>query len=153
MSLDIFKQYATDESLENNGTWFEIGSDTEILVARSGNRKYAKMLTKEVERNRKVLDVEDDFADAKSDEIMVNVMAETILLGWKNMTFKGVDLHYNSENAKKVLALKDFRKLVAEKSIDTEAYRVKLEEKQGEAYGLTSRGNWSGVVVRCFSKQ
>lgn len=140
--LDIFSQYATDESLENNGTWFEIGSGSSVLVARAGNRKYSKMLSKEVERNRKVLDLNDDAADAKSDEIMVDVMAETILLGWKTkvgdeekpvVMFQKAELPYTVGNAKKLLAVKDFRKLIAEKAGDTDAFRVKLEEEQGEA--------------------
>jgi len=140
--LDIFAQYATDETLENNGTWFEIGSGSSILVARAGNRAYSKFLSKEVERNRKVLDLNDDASDAKSDEIMIDVMAETILLGWKTkvgdeekavVNFKKAELPYSKENAKKLLVLKDFRKLVAEKAGDTDSFRLKLEEEQGEA--------------------
>lgn len=140
--LDIFAQFATDESLENNGTWFPIGADTEILVARVGNRAYSKMLSKEVERNRKALDLNDEAADNLSDSIMINVMAETLLLGWRTkingefkevLGFKKKELAYNKENAKEVLSVKDFRKLVAEKAGDSEAYRVKLEEEQGEA--------------------
>lgn len=131
--LDIFAQYATDESLENNGTWFDIGAEGRVLVARAGNRKYSKMLSKEVERNRKVLDLNDDASDAKSDEIMIDVMAETILLGWEKLSFQKVECPYSIANAKKLLGLKDFRKLVAEKAGDTDAFRIKLEEEQGEA--------------------
>ena len=39
MALDIFAQFATDETLEENGTWFPIGGGARVLVARSGNRK------------------------------------------------------------------------------------------------------------------
>ena len=77
MALDIFAQFATDETLEENGTWFPIGGGARVLVARSGNRKYAKLLTKEVERNKKALDLNDDAADKLSEEIIFNSNSET----------------------------------------------------------------------------
>ena len=85
MALDIFAQYATDETLEENGTWFPVGGGARVLVARSGNRKYGKMLTKEVERNKKALDLNDDAADKLSEEIMIAVIADTILLDGRTL--------------------------------------------------------------------
>jgi len=140
MSLDIFAKYATDESLENNGTWFDLGSGARLLIARSGNRKYAKLLTKEVERSRKVLDLADEMADQKSDEIMIDVVARTVLLGWEKVSYKGKDLDYSLENAKLLLALKDFRRQVATFADEMEAYKVKEEDAQGEASPPTSTG-------------
>lgn len=139
MSFDIFAAYATDENLENNGTSFPLGDGT-LLVARAGNRKYSRAITKAVEQRRVELDqggadASDAAADAAgkvSDEIMVDVMARTILLGWSNMSFQGVDLSYSEENARKVLSVKDFRKHVAGLSDQMDAYRVKAEAQTGK---------------------
>ena len=133
MALDIFAQFATDETLEENGTWFQIGGGARVLVARSGNRKYGKMLTKEVERNKKALDLNDDAADKLSEEIMIGVIAETILLGWEDVSFKGEVLEYNVANAKKLLAVKDFRKAIAQFADDVSAFKFKETEEQGKA--------------------
>ncbi len=133
MALDIFAQFATDETLEENGTWFPIGGGARLLVARSGNRKYAKLLTKEVERNKKALDLNDDAADKLSEEIMIGVIAETILLGWEDVSFKGEVLEYSVANAKKLLAVKDFRKTVAQFADDGSAFKFKETEEQGKA--------------------
>ena len=133
MALDIFAQFATDETLEENGTWFQIGGGARVLVARSGNRKYGKMLTKEVERNKKALDLNDDAADKLSEEIMISVLAETILLGWEDISFKGEVLEYNVSNAKKLLAVKDFRKAIAQFADDVSAFKFKETEEQGKA--------------------
>lgn len=133
MALDIFAQFATDETLEENGTWFPIGGGARVLVARSGNRKYAKLLTKEVERNKKALDLNDDAADKLSEEIMIGVIAETILLGWEDISFKGEVLEYNVANAKKLLAVKDFRKAIAQFADDVSAFKFKETEEQGKA--------------------
>ena len=132
MALDIFAQFATDETLEENGTWFQIGGGARVLVARSGNRKYGKMLTKEVERNKKALDLNDDAADKLSEEIMISVLAETILLGWEDISFKGELLEYNVANAKKLLAVKDFRKAIAQFADDVSAFKFKETEEQGK---------------------
>ncbi len=133
MALDIFAQFATDETLEENGTWFPIGGGARVLVARSGNRKYAKLLTKEVERNKKALDLNDDAADKLSEEIMIGVIAETILLGWEDVSFKGEVLEYNVANAKKLLAVKDFRKTIAQFADDVSAFKFNETEEQGKA--------------------
>lgn len=133
MALDIFAKYATDESLENNGTWREIGGGAELLIARSGNKQYAKLLTKLVEQNRKVLDLSDDAADAKSEEIMTEVLAKAVLLGWKGVQFKGEDLQYSVENAKMLLKIKDFRRMVVGMSEELDSFRAKEEAAQGEA--------------------
>jgi hypothetical protein len=133
MALDIFKQFATDDSLENNGTWFEIGGGASLLVARNGNRKYARIISKLVEQHRKVLDLDDELSEKKNEEIMIEAMANALLLGWKNIEYKGEKLEYSVENAKKLLAIRDFRSLVMRLSDDTNAYRLKEEEEQGEA--------------------
>jgi hypothetical protein len=56
-----------------------------------------------------------------------------VLLGWRKLKFKGAELPYNVENAKKLLGVKDFRSLVARLASDFEAYRVRQEEELGNA--------------------
>ncbi len=132
MSFDIFDAFATDENLENNGTSFPVGKGATLLVARGGNRKYAKAITKAVEARRAELDGDDDAAAGVSDEIMIDVMANTILLGWSGLSFKGEDVgDYSVEKAKKLLAVKDFRKHVAGLSDTMAAYKVKAEAASG----------------------
>lgn len=130
--LDVFKQYATDENLENNGTWHDFNG-ARLLIARAGNRKYGRVLARLVEQNQKLLDRKDDEADAKSDEIMIEVLAEAVLLGWEGIVFNGEPLAYSKEAAKKVLAIKDFRREVVRLSEGLDAYKVKVEEEQGKA--------------------
>ena len=133
MTFDVFALYATDESLENDGAWFDLTKETSVKVARTGNPRYAKLLTKLYEKNRKVLDLGGDVADKLSAEMMVQVIAETVLLDWKALHYKGQPLSYRVENAKMVLSHKDFRRVIVGFSEDIEAYRLKEEQEQGEA--------------------
>jgi hypothetical protein len=131
--LDIFAEYATDESLENGGTYFPFGGGSRLLVARSGNRRFGKALTVLVNENRLVLDQDDELANAKSNEIMASAMATGVLLGWEGISYKGKSLSYSFENAKMLLAHNDFRREVVALSENASAYKAKLELEQGEA--------------------
>ena len=135
MSFDINEAFATDETLENEGAIFPLGKGSSLLIARSGNRAYTKALTKEVERRKVELDDVDEAAAGKvSDEIMINVMARTILLGWTKVTVNGVvDMPYSTENASIALGMKEFRKFVAGKADSMESFRIKTEVKSGNA--------------------
>ena len=131
--FDVFKELATDPSKELNGTWFDIGQGARILVARSSNRAYAKALTKAVELNRELLAGEDEAAVAKNDSIMIELFSTTILLGFEGISFKGEAMAYSVANAALLLAVADFRALVARKSNEFDAYRVTQDAAQGKA--------------------
>ena len=134
MSLDIFSAYATDKNLENNGTWFDLGSGARVLVARAGNKAYSKMLSKLAQENQLTLDKDDEQAEAKAEELLILVMAQTILLGWEGITYKSdEDMPYSVDNAKMLLAHGDFRKDIAGFADDFNAYKAKVEDKQGKA--------------------
>lgn len=154
--FDIFNQYATDPNKELDGVWVPIGpalrkledgitADPEsvpsIKVARSGNKRHGRVVSSLYEANETVLKGKDDAADAKGEEITIEAMAKGILLGWKNLTFKGEKLaDAGTENsvlspedrlitAKRMLAVKDFRELVAKNANDRERYSIKQEQE------------------------
>lgn len=124
--MDIFNAFATDEHKELHGTWMPFG-DMSLLIARAGNRAYVKMLGKEVQENQKALDLNDEAAEALSDQIMTKVAAGTILLGWKNLQYQGAELEYSKENAETVLAHRDFRREVFKLSEDVNAFKLKKQ--------------------------
>lgn len=132
MALDLFAEFATDEQLESDGTWMPYkGQD--FLIARGGNRDYGKLLTKLVNKHDRILQGKDKAADAKSDDIMCEVIAKTILKGWKEPMIVekgGSPVPYSVENAIKALRLKDFRAEVMRMADDREAYRIKTLEEQ-----------------------
>ena len=131
--MDVFNDFATDEEKEVNGVWHELGPKAEVLVARAGNRNYARRLSAEFDKNQRVLDLKNEAADKLSEQILISVMAETVLLGWRGeeFKFKGVALPYSLENAKKVLAVKDFRALISRLANETEKYRAAQEADLG----------------------
>lgn len=126
--MDVFKKFATDAGKELNGVWAEVGDGASLLVARLSNRKYARLLSQQVEVNQRVLDLKNEAADDLSEKIMVDVFAQTILLSWKGIEFKGEVLPPSVDNAKKLLEVKDFMSLVRSIAGDIERYRLASEE-------------------------
>lgn len=127
--MDIFTSFATDEALENNGKWRQLSKTAKILVARSGNAKYVTSLRAKMAESQLDL-TSGQEADQLAESILVDVMAETILLGWSGLTYQGKPVEYSRAMAKTFLEVKDFRKKVADMSNDFEAFKVKADAEQ-----------------------
>jgi len=128
--LDIFAQFATDETLENQGVWVEYG-EAKFLVGRSGNRAYSKKLSALVEQNQKLLDIKDEAAEALSQKIFIEVMAESILLGWSGpVAYKGEPLPFSRDAVRQLLEIKDFRREVTRWAEDINRFKARVEEAQ-----------------------
>lgn len=126
--MDLFTSFASDLKKETEGVWIKISPDAEIKVARAGTRAYSRQLQKELERYELALATKDDIADDTSDMILVNLMADHVLVDWKGIKFKGEDMPYTKENAKTVLKLKDFRRLVMKHSEDLANFKAAEDE-------------------------
>jgi hypothetical protein len=124
--VDIFATYAVDEDKELNGAEVSIG-DAKFTIARAGNKNYVKLLQKEVEKNQKALDAKDDSADKLSDRIMIDVIAETVLLGWEGVTYKGQPFEYSKTNARELLSHKEFRREIMKRSDDFSSFQATFE--------------------------
>jgi hypothetical protein len=128
--MDIFTSFATDETLENNGKWRPLSKTAKILVARSGNDKYVELLRAKMQEAQLDLSSGSE-ADEIAQGILIDVMAESILLGWEGLTYQGKEAPYSREMAKTFLKVKDFRKKVSAMAEDFEAFRVQEDKAQG----------------------
>jgi hypothetical protein len=131
MAIDLFKEFATNVAAEEQGAWEEYAEGVEFLIARANNKTYARLLNRAVEKNKRLLDAKNDAAEAKSQEIIIDVMAKSILLGWRgSFEWAGKPVgEYSVDMAKTMLAVKDFRRWVAEKSEDIDRFKDKEQEE------------------------
>jgi hypothetical protein len=131
--LDIFSTFAVDEKAEQDGRWVEYGSGVSFLVARAGNAKYNRLLASMYKRNKVALESKGEAAEALNESLMGEVMAKTILLGWKgHVAIKGEKLDYSTENAKRLLAIKDFRRYISSVSEDFESFKAEQEAEDAK---------------------
>ncbi len=129
--MDIFSTFATDEVAESEGRWFPLSKKAKVLVARTGNPNYIKSLRQRMKDNQ--IDPEDNSDENEKlvTSLVVETMAETILLGWKGLEYKGKALEYSKENAVTLLEVKDFRKRIGNIADSAESFRLKDEEEAG----------------------
>lgn len=125
--IDFFDAFATDKVKEKAGTPTTLPDcgDKKFLIARAGNANYNRLLSSLFKRNRTVLESKGDEANEKSDAILAEVYAKTILLGWEGtIKFQGVQMPYNEANAKALLSLKDFRAKVEAAASDMNTFKA-----------------------------
>jgi hypothetical protein len=133
MSLNIFKTYASDLQREETGIEVQIGPDAYITVARANNKKYSRLLTQAFEANKFILNRkasgDSDVANDKAEEIIIDVMAKSILIGWRGIVDdKGAEVPYSYAAAKEALMIKDFRLDVSKHAEDFNNFRKVTEE-------------------------
>lgn len=139
--MDIFRQFAADPVKEVEGVWETLGTSPEgkaarLLIARSGNKRHSKVVTQLYESNRSTLELKNEAADAKGEEITVDSMAKGVLLGWEGLEFDGDKLPDSATMtpedrlvaARKLLGVKDFRALVQKKAEDFAKYKAYQDE-------------------------
>jgi hypothetical protein len=130
--MDIFSSFATDEKLETEGKVFPLSKTASVLVARSGNPKYVALLRKKMAEAQLDL-TSGDEGDQLAESILIDVMAETILLGWKGVQEAGTDVPYSVAKARDYLKLKDFRRKISGLSENFESFKLKAEVEQKNA--------------------
>jgi hypothetical protein len=127
--MDIFSSFATDEKLENEGKVFPLSKTAKVKVARSGNTKYVTQLRKKMAEAQLDLATGEE-ADQLAEGILVEVMAETILVGWSGISENGVDVPYSVAKAAEYLKIKDFRRKISALSENFESFKLKAEVEQ-----------------------
>jgi len=130
---------------ELNGVWVEFAEGIEVCLARNGNRNYRKVLRQltrpHLDIVRRVnLATEEEITDDPElqagqellEDILKEVRANTILLGWRNIQDDNGDIEYSPEKALEFFKdprLHDFYKFVIFESSNADNFRVtKIEE-------------------------
>lgn len=125
----------TDLNKEVDGVWVNFVEGIRLKIARARNSKYVEFLRSLTENKRKEIRNDDikteDFAD-----ILMQVRAKTILLGWENIQDdNGNEILYSYEQALEFFRdkeLKDFYNFVVGVSENINNYKkdlVKESEK------------------------
>lgn len=128
--LDVFKVYATDEKKELAGVEIPLGGGAFITVARANNDNFLKKIIEESDLHlAEIKSLPKEEASVLDKQILCKVLAETVLLDFKGLSYDGKAIKYSLENAAKLLAIKDFRKLVMTHADNLENFRLVQEAK------------------------
>lgn len=140
------------------GRWVK-WQDAELLVAEMPNDRYSARLIQIREELRKGA-LERVFPESEEHfEAILRSMAETILIGWKNITSGGEELEYTSAMAFQVMLNNresDLLNTVTEAAREEKAYRVTLADeikKKPEASYAGGNGTASTTRKRSSTRK
>lgn len=120
----------TDETKEVEGVWKSLSSKASVKVARWGNDNFNRMMRRKYKANRAVMEAEDDVSEKVSVDILIEVMASTVLMDVKGLGFKGKLIEkYTPEIGMELLRVKDFREKIKGFSEDVDSYLAAKEEE------------------------
>lgn len=140
--MNLYKLFKTDENLETDGIFIEYGETDDgkpvrIRIARAGgkNTAFTKALEKATRPHRKAIQ-SGSMDNATADRLYRDVFADTVVLGWENVTGPdGKPLEFNKENVLKLFQdlpdlFQDLREQAANAALFREAV---LEEDLGNS--------------------
>lgn len=135
----LFSQYATDADIESKGRWLNFGENPDgtvcrIRVARSGgnNRKYNKAVEVATRPHRRAINM-NILPEDKMMNIMIDVLAETVVLEWEHVQDgNGVEIPFSEKEVKSLLkSLPDLYAEILRHSTDHKNYLESSEEDSG----------------------
>lgn len=130
--MDISK-FQTSKSAEEEGIWVDVdGNGTKVKVARINNARYKKYFQKITKPYKRQIR-NGTLAEELAEKLLVDALANTILLDWKGFTKDGEDFLYSVDNARSFLQESaDFRDFVSDAANEMENFRgEELEEARG----------------------
>lgn len=127
---NFFAKFEVDEKKENEGVEVSLGGGDFITVARAGNENFNRRIIEASELHlAEIKALPEKESRALDQKILCEVLAETVLLGFRGFTDKkGKALKYSVEKATELLGHKEFRKRVMAEAANIENYRAELEQ-------------------------
>lgn len=130
--MDISK-FQTNKSAEEEGVWVAVdGNGTKIKVARINNARYKKYFQKITKPYKRQIR-NGTLAEELAEKLLVDALANTILLDWQGFTRGEEAFPYSVDNARAFLSESaDFRDFVSDAANEMENYRAEeLEDARG----------------------
>lgn len=117
-----------NEQIEQ-GKWFDF-RESKFLIASSASLKFMRTMTRMQKPFRRQIE-KNQLDPADNQKILVNAMAESIVLDWKNVVGRDrVEVPYSREAAAKALKDPSFREFVMEISADLANFREEESEEE-----------------------
>ena len=142
-----FSKFKTNQSLEIEGVWVDIGEGAKVKVARIGNTAYQKYLERSYKPYRKMQRTGTVPEDLQR-RLFIEALAHTILLDWDGFTDDAdKPVVYSVDAAiSQLTEFKDFRELIVEIAAEAETFRDEEIEEEAELLAKKSSGTSSGEV-------
>lgn len=121
--MDLTK-YKTDEALEQEGVWVDIGDGAKLKIAHNDNPKHREALRRLMKPYR-VQFRNGTLPDDIADNIQLQALVDGVLRDWEGIKENGKAVEFNRGNAIRVLTeYRMIRDLVKEVAMSEAAFRA-----------------------------
>lgn len=132
--MDLRKTFGTDAALEADGIDVHLGGDAYVTLARAGggNLRYEAAMRRVFAPHRRAL--QSGTLDEKTaTDILQQVYAESVILGWRGMELDGAELPHSYENARRVLKeFPEIWRIVQEEAAKFSNFRQEEAKEMGK---------------------
>lgn len=129
---DVKKLFGTDSKKEQEGVWYDLAEGLRMKIARIGNPNYQKRfqtLSKPYRRSIRRGTLSDDLAE----KLLIQCLAETILLDWEGVEDDGKEISYSIENAINLLKkYPELRNYINDIANELEGFQEEFKEEAEE---------------------
>ena len=129
---DVKKLFGTDASKEKEGVWYDLADGLRMRIARIGNPNYQKTFQKISKPHRRAIR-RGTLPDEVAEKLLIQCMAETIVLDWSGVEDEGVVIPYSKEAVVTVLTkYPELRNYINDIANELEAFQEELDEEAVE---------------------
>lgn len=124
-----FNDFATDIDAEENGRWFDLGSDSSIQLRSFDSKKSRDVRKSLMLPYTAKVRAGKELSDEEQEDVTIKQMAKAIIVDWKGFKENGKSIPFNAVNAENYLRkYKKFRNLVAQLVIEDDSFKAELKE-------------------------
>ena len=129
---DVKKLFGTDASKEKDGVWYDLADGLRMRIARIGNPNYQKTFQKLSKPHRRAIR-RGTLPDEVAEKLLIQCMAETIVLDWSGVEDEGVEIPYSKEAVITILTrYPELRNYINDIANELEAFQEELDEEAVE---------------------
>jgi hypothetical protein len=127
--MDLKKNYATDKVAEIAGIEKDFGDGLFIKIARIGNSEYKKFFQKLTKPHQKAIR-RGVLSDEVADRLLIEAMANKIVLDWRGMFEGQTEIQYSTENCIRILTeYPDLKDQINEIANEMESFKTEDDEE------------------------
>jgi hypothetical protein len=146
--MDLAK-FRTEAALEDEGVWIELGEGARARVGRIGGRRYRDAFQRHLKPFQKAARL-GALSETQAERILVETLADAVLLGWEGLTQDGAPVPYDRDRARDLLAdpaFRDFRNLIVETANEAESFRRAAERDAEKNSVARCAGSSTGAPI------
>lgn len=126
--MDLLKTFKTNKDREQNGVWVLMDDQkSRLKIARWGNQRFKDAMQRKMQRYQMAARAK-TIPDEMYRTMLNEVIQDTILLDWENMTWGNEPFAYTPEHVLQALELDDFRNEVTGFAQDMANFKEELDE-------------------------